>query len=272
MRIQITNVTPKVMARRYVNLALLSLAAITLVGLEIEPLGWMILILGILSLKFCDYEYSKYSILLHLSVGALGLAPIGTNTDLPFAFYMGLGLLTAVSLPYIFTRFVYKTDVIQFPSLKEGGWTLKRFLYIFLTGFVCWLILPVILRSESIYLNWEMSPGFWSLLESYVGLNFVGIWDELFFVLTVLAILQRLFPFTVANAAQAILFTSFLYAVGFESWAFIPIYAFALLQGYIFKQTKSLLFILAIHLTVDLFLHLALVQLHFPDSLRLFVT
>ena len=268
----VANLTPKILFWRYASAGLITLSMITLVGLEIEPLGWILLTASFLLLRFIDYEFQRYFILVIASTAVLGLAPIGTSTGLPFAFYMGLGLFGAVAIPYLVTKYLYKSDTIRFPSLKEKGWSKKRFGYLLLTAFIAWLIFPILLRSDSIYLNWDLQPGFWYLFEAYMGLNAVGIWDELFFIITLFAIFLRFFPFVAANIFQAVFFTSFLYAVGFESWSFIVIFFFALLQGYIYSKTKSLLFILAIHLTIDLVLHLALVHLHYPNLFPYFIT
>lgn len=256
----------------YVNTLLLLISASALIGFEREPLGWLLLSLSTASLIFCSKEYRKYLALLHISVGALGFAPIGTSTHFPFALYMGTGLLVALIIPYLVSTYIYKTSIVRFPSLKEPAWSTKRLLYLGFTATLCWLLLPVILRQNDIYQNWQFSSDSINLIEAYIGLNFVGIWDELFFILTSLAILYKFFPFYVANAFQAVLFTLFLFAVGFEGWAVVPVYVFALLQGYIYKNTKSLLFILAIHLTLDLFLHLTLVHLHYPNLFPFFIT
>jgi membrane protease YdiL (CAAX protease family) len=128
------------------------------------------------------------------------------------------------------------------------------------------------LRSTGSYHNWNIQPGFFPVAISYIGLNVVGIWDELFFVSTVLAIFRKFMPFHFANISQAIIFTSFLFTLGFGGWCFIVIFIFALLQGYIFKKTESLFYVLTIHLTFDLLLHLTLVQLNHPTWLHIFIT
>lgn len=202
----------------------------------------------------------------------LGLTPINTTTALPQALYMFIGLFLVVFVPLLVTKKVYKNDLIKYPNLREKSWPKARTLYLLFAAFAGYLLLPVMLSSGDSYLNWDLQPGLWNLTVAYLGLNAVGIWDELFFVITVLAILRNYFPFYIANLAQAVLFTSFLYTLGFGGWCFIVIFVFALAQGLVFRQTKSLLYILAIHLTIDLVLHLALVYLHFPDVFPYFIT
>jgi membrane protease YdiL (CAAX protease family) len=151
-------------------------------------------------------------------------------------------------------------------------WKKKEVLYVLWTAALGYLLLPLMLRSGGSYLNWQIEPGFHNLAVSYIGLNVVGIWDELFFVSTVLGIYRKHLPFWAANLAQAVFFTSFLYTLGFQGWSPLVIFPFALTQGYIFKRTDSLLYVLTIHLTLDLVLHLTLVHLHHPEWLPFFVT
>ena len=256
---------------KYFHIGFLLSAVVLLIGAE-NNIGYIFLVIATLLLALTQREYAKYLGLLHVSIFALSLAPIGTDTNPPFSLLMGAGLLSAVAIPYIVTKFFYKSEVIKFPVFEKNAITLRRALYVLLAGAIAYLMLPPMLRSDDSYLNWAMEPGTWELWEAYIGLNFVGIWDELFFILTCLAILRKFFPFYQANLIQAVIFTSFLYNVGFEGWAFIVIYLFAILQGYIFKKTKSLWFILAIHLTLDLVLHLVLVYLHFPEKFPYFIT
>ena len=50
------------------------------------------------------------------------------------------------------------------------------------------------------------------------GINCVGIWDELFFINTVYAVLRSLYPARAANLAQAVVYTSVLYDMAFVGW------------------------------------------------------
>lgn len=256
----------------YLSLILFVATSLVLIGLQQKVIGFSLLALGLATLPLCDRNFQKNFLLLYLCLGILGLTPIGTSTDPPASLYMMCGLFLVVALPYLITRMVYRNNFIQYPSLRREAWPRARALYLLFAAAAAYLLLPLMLRSDSSYLNWDLQPGLSELTIAYVGLNAVGIWDELFFILTVLAILRNFFPFVVANLAQAVLFTSFLYTLGFGGWAFVVIFIFALTQGLVFKKTKSLLYILAIHLTIDLVLHLVLVYLHFLHLFPYFVT
>lgn len=249
----------------YANLLVFGATTISLIALNQEVLGFSLLALGIVSLWGCRVEFRRNILLLYACLLVLFIIPIGTTTAYPEAFYMGIGLATVVLMPLLVTKKIYKNNLIQFPSLRERNWPQRRTFYLLLIAAIGYLLIPFMLKDTNSYPNWSFAPDFSSAFQAYVGLNAVGIWDELFFVCTVLAVLRGFFPFMVANFAQAILFTSFLYVLAFKGWSVVVIFLFALLQGYIFKKTKSLLFILAIHLTVDLVLHLAIFYLLYPN-------
>lgn len=256
----------------YLSLALYCATAIVLIGLNLQMAGLVLLALGAVSLLGCTPEFRRGMLLVYACLLVLYVMPITTSTALPQAAYMGLGLATVVLLPYFVTNRVYQDGLIRFPSLRDKSWNKRRTGYLLFVAALCYLLLPFMLRDTNSYPNWNFPPDFWGSLQAYIGLNTVGIWDELFFVCTVLAILRAHFPFAVANVAQAVLFTSFLYVLAFKGWCVPVIFLFALLQGYVFRQTKSLLFILAIHLTVDLILHFAIFYLHYPHLFPYFVT
>ena len=98
----------------------------------------------------------------------------------------------------------------------------------------------------------------------------MGVWDELFFVGMTLGILRKFLNFKLANFTQSVLFASFLYELGFTSWGLIMIFVFALTQGYAFKKAESLFYVIAIHLSLDLILFLALINVHHPNWLQIF--
>lgn len=257
---------------QYLHLLIFVLTSVLLIGLQQKVLGFGLLAIGIVALALTSGDFRKNFLLIYLSLLVLGLTPINTTTGLPQAFYMFIGLFLVVFVPLIVTRKIYKNKLIIYPNLRQMRWPRARTFYLLFAAVAAYLILPVMLRDTNSYVNWQLEPGFWNLTVAYIGLNAVGIWDELFFVLTILAILRHYFPFHIANFAQAVLFTSFLYTLGFEGWCVVVIYIFALAQGLVFRQTKSVLYILAIHLTIDLVLHLALVYLHFPWLFPYFIT
>lgn len=185
---------------------------------------------------------------------------------------MATALAVAVGLPYVVTKYIYKDTVISYQWHHGRTWKNAEISYILITAIIAYLVLPFYFASTGAYQNWSVETGWYNLTKLFIGTNALGIWDELFFIATVLALLKRHMPFWYANTIQAVLFTSFLFELGFTGWAPLLIYPFALLQGLIYKKTESLLYVITIHLTLDFILYLALINAHHPTWIPIFIT
>lgn len=254
-----------------VLIALICLSGFTLMGLRNPTLGWAFLVVTFALTILNTGQIRRHLSLVLISLALLGLTPINTNISYWHMLYMGAMIGLAVFLPYYFCRFIYRDHLIRFPLHHGRRWYKTEVGYILFTAVVGYFVLPYYLGSTDSYLNWTVHPGTINLVKLFIGTNALGIWDELFFVATVLAIFRRYLPFWWANLAQAILWTSFLYELGFRGWGPAPIFLFALLQGQIFRKTESLLYILTIHLTLDFILFLALIHAHYPQWIPLFI-
>ncbi len=253
------------------SLAALMIGAVLAIPLEHKLAGYGVLALGALVTLAADRAFAKHILLIYISVSLLALAPINTDTNLLHMITMGAVLLAAVAIPYVVTRYVYHEEVIKYPIGKHT-WTKGHIGYLLLALVLSYLILPFWMASTGEYANWTVELSWSSLGLLFLGTNVLGIWDELFFIVTTLALLRRHMPFWLANLIQAVLFTAFLYELGFRGWAPLLIYPFALLQGEVFRRTENLTYIIAIHLTIDFVLYLALIHAHFPYILPIFIT
>lgn len=121
--------------------------------------------------------------------------------------------------------------------------------------------------NPDLYQNWALSPEAdpGEIRRLFIGINLVGIWDELFFVSTVFAVLRSLFRYPVANAVQAVVYTAVLYDMAFTGIGPLIVYGFAWTQGAMFEKSESLIWVLLVHLIVDFFLVAAIVSSHYPD-------
>jgi membrane protease YdiL (CAAX protease family) len=202
----------------------------------------------------------------------LGLIPINTDISYGHMLSMGSVLTLTVALPYLTSKYLFKDKVITFPFRFGRKWRKREIAYVFLAGIVSYFLLPFYLGTTGSYLNWsaELEPG--KIIRLFIGTNALGIWDELFFVGVCLALLRQHIPFMWANLTQAFLWTTFLYELGFRGWGPPLIFLFALSQGLIFSRSKSLLYIITVHLTIDFILFLTLIHLHNPETLRIFIT
>lgn len=257
---------------KYGSLGLLIVAAILMMPLEQKASGYATLLGGIAVLILAEASYRRHVLLVFLSVAILGTTPIDTSIDFWHFVAMGVPLLLAIGIPYLATRYVYQEPaLIEYPFQKHK-FTRTQLDYILLALVVSYLILPFWMQSTGAYHNWSVVAQPASLFVLFLGTNGLGIWDELFFIVTVLALLRKHLPFWQANLVQAVLFTAFLYELGFRGWAPLLIFPFALSQGLVFKYTQNLYYIIAIHLTIDLVLYLALINAHHPNLLPLFIT
>jgi membrane protease YdiL (CAAX protease family) len=123
-------------------------------------------------------------------------------------------------------------------------------------------VLPAYMVNTGVYRNWPAVSDPEGISRLFLGTNVLGIWDELFFICTVFALLRRHLPVAQANVLQAVLFTAFLWELGFHAWAPFFIFPFALLQALIFTRTKSLSYIVCVHLLFDFVLFLVLIHAH----------
>lgn len=141
---------------------------------------------------------------------------------------------------------------------------------------ILYLLISVPLAYYLLKFYWWVNPSMpnhWSLpavenaeqtTRLIVGINAVGIWDELFFVNTSFAILRSLFGFKTANAVQAVLYTCVLYDMAFTGIGPLIVYLFAWTQGSMFEESENLLYVLLVHLIVDAFLVAAILSGHYP--------
>lgn len=236
-------------------------------------LGWLLLGLALAALiPRHRNRFGRHMLLLGSMLALLGLIPINTDISYGHMAIMGSVLIATVALPYLATKYLFQDQAVTFPFRFGRKWHRREIGYVLLAGVISYLVLPYYLASTGSYLNWsaDLEPS--KIIRLFIGTNALGIWDELFFVGVCLALLRRHLPFIWANTVQAALWTTFLYELGFRGWGPYAIFLFALSQGYIFSRSKSLLYIITVHLTIDFMLFLTLLHLHNPHILRIFIT
>ena len=151
----------------------------------------------------------------------------------------------------------------------QGRWSMKMWLwlpgaFVLTYGFMYLyfhILTPTLHQSWPLPLEGSRTEPMWRL---FWGCNFVGIWDELAFINFVFVLLSRYFSFREANLAQAVFFTSFLHEMAFVGWGPVVIYLFALIQGFTFRRSGSLLYIIVLHLMVDTILFYMIANRWYP--------
>jgi membrane protease YdiL (CAAX protease family) len=263
-------------------------AAVALFGLQLRAVGYAMLVVGLVIAALLPRERDDPagtaavagrrppSLLGDLSLIALGqvivsVIPLHAELDNLAMLRFTLALGGAVAVPYVISRFVFRDRAISFPWRGGGRWTAFQWTWLVLVLVLGWLILPFYFITSGVYTNWPVVDTPELIARLFVGVGAVGIWDELFFICTVLALLRRHFPFWQANALQAIVFVSFLWELGYQAWGPLLTIPFALLQGYIFMRTHSLAYVVTVHLLFDAVVFAVLVHAHNPGLLPLFL-
>ncbi len=258
------------------------LAAPAFFVLESLWIGWALLAAGLGVAWVADRQAAPRapgtpSLLRDLSLVAIGLAIVRTislEAELGnlamLRFTLALG--GAVAVPYLVSRYVYGDRVVKFPWRGGGRW--GKFHWGWLVGVLvaAWLILPFYFISSGVYANWPAVDTPNLIARLFIGVGAVGIWDELFFICTVFTVMLRHFPMWAANVLQSVVFVSFLWELGYRAWGPVLTIPFALMQGIIFTRTKSLGYVVTVHLLFDAVVFAVLVHAHNPDLLDLFVT
>ena len=175
-----------------------------------------------------------------------------------------LALGGAVTVPYLVSRFIYRDRATGFPWRGGGRWGRLHWGWLAAVIVLAWLLLPVYFMGSGVYQNWPAVDSPDLIARLFIGVGAVGIWDELFFICTVFAVLLRHFPMWAANTLQSIVFVSFLWELGYRSWGPLLTIPFALVQGYIFVRTRSLAYVVTVHLIFDAIVFAVLVHAHNP--------
>lgn len=208
--------------------------------------------------------------LIALGLGIVRLISLEARLDNVSMLMFTLALGGAVAVPYLVSRWIYEDRAIAFPWRGGGRWGVWHWTWIVAVILLGWLILPVYFITSGVYSNWPVVDTPELVARLFIGVGAVGIWDELFFICTVFVLLLRHLPAWLANVFQAIVFVSFLWELGYQAWGPFLTVPFALLQGFIFRRSRSLWFVVFTHLLFDAVVFAVLVAAYNPSWLMWF--
>ncbi|MBU2502532.1 CPBP family intramembrane metalloprotease [bacterium] len=232
--------------------------------------GWPLVFVGLAAARRADGggNWWKTSVLLAYLIVVLFFTRIDGDTSeghvRELVLKLGLGILV---VPALLAKWWLRAPLDY--SWFRGRWTWRMWLWL-PAGFVIaysfmWLyfnvLTPTLHHSWPLPLQGDRTEAMWRL---FWGCNFVGVWDELAFINFVFVLLHRYFRFGEANLAQAVFFTSFLHEMAFVGWGPVVIYAFALIQGYTYEKTRSLFYIVILHLMIDSILFYMIANRWYP--------
>jgi membrane protease YdiL (CAAX protease family) len=251
--------------------ALVSASGFLIFALEQRLIGYLALAVALITAYFTGK--ALFRDLLLLAIGLLIISAVPITTDISFSHMaiMGTAMIFAVAVPYLLSRFVFKDHAIRFPVLTGQKWNRTERWYLVAVVVIGYLLLPVYMIPTGVYENWPAASDPGTIARLFLGTNVLGIWDELFFICTAFTLLRRHLPDWQANLLQAVLFTSFLWELGFHAWGPVLIYPFALIQAWIFSKTKSLSYIVSVHLLFDFVLFLVLLHAHNREWFAIFL-
>lgn len=240
-----------------VALAGFCLAGVFLITLRIYWLGglfWLVSLYGTLTDSEPRFR-RRLGVLLGM-VAILTVAPINTDTSTGHFMSLGLAFFLVIFMPAVVLG---KTDpgVIRYQLLpRKFRW--RDIFYVAISIPLSWAAFELYFKvvSPEVPTHWVLpvQPNDEASWRLFIGINSVGIWDELFFVNTVFAVLRSIFPFRVANAGQAVIYTAVLTRMAFTGLGPVLIVIFAWTQGSMFEESENLLYVLLVHLIVDFFL------------------
>ena len=247
-------------------------AAILLFAVHARPWGYIPLLLGVALAWMLDRALAR-----DLTLIALGQALISTislKADLSNAGMarFAIALTLAVAVPLFLARVLYHDREVKFRWRGGWPWSRAQWAYIGVVLIAAYLILPYYFISSGVYRNWPEITGGGEITRLFIGVNAVGIWDELFFVATVFVLLRRHFPVWAANLLQATVFVSFLWELGYREWGPVLTVPFALIQGWLYSRAKTLPYVITVHLLFDAAVFMVLVHAHHPELFDIFVT
>ena len=243
-------------------------ATVLLIPMERFVFGaviWLATLL--LTMKDPDPVLRRKMTVLLGTVAVLAAAPIHTGRDTTHFFTLGTPFLVVVLLPSIVLN---RTDagVIDW-RFRPRQFQWMDIIYVGISIPLAWGVIQLYFFTinPELSTNWPMPTDYseeakWRLI---IGINCVGIWDELFFMTTVYGLMRSLFPPVIAIVGQAIVYTSVLYDMAFTGIGPIVVYLFALTQGVMYEKSRCLLYVLIVHLIVDAFLVIAILQYFYPD-------
>ncbi|WP_246852775.1 CPBP family intramembrane glutamic endopeptidase [Naasia sp. SYSU D00948] len=245
--------------------------AVLMFGMHQDLVGYLLLAAGVAAGLLVGRQLAGDLLLIAIGLGIVGSISVEANLDYLNMLLFGTVLTLSVLVPYLIDRYVYRHHTIRFPRRRGKPWTRLEKAWLVIAVLLAWLILPTYFIRSGAYQNWPPIAAPDEIARLFVGVNVVGIWDELFFICTVFTLLRRHLPDWQAIPVQAIIFVSFLWELGYREWGPFLTIPFTMVQAYVFTKTRSLPYVVTIHLLFDAIVFLVLVHAHHRDWLQIFL-
>lgn len=248
-----------------------ALSAFFLFALQWTLVGLGVLVASLALAWVLSKELCKDLLLIGLGLTIVASTSVRAGISWPRFFAIGAALGGAVLVPFLVDRLIYRRRVLRYPWRTGRKWQRWQLYYLIVVPALAYLILPFYFIRSGAYQNWPVITTLSEHLRFFVGVNAVGTWDELFFICTCFAVLRRHFPFWQANLLQAVIMVSFLWELGYQVWGPLLTFPFALVQGYLFTKSRSLTYVVIVHLIFDAVVFLAIVHANNPSFFPYFL-
>lgn len=247
----------------FLVLAILLAVAYATLAVVHNPLGWLVLVVGIVGASVrLRREALIYYYIVAVSLVALYLTPISAgNSPLNVAVSL-FALATALAIPYASSHVMFKHSLIHLAVDFRRRWARPEWIMFAVSIGISVTFLGLFFLTGDAYKHWKLDTTY-DVIVTFALIMLIGIWEEFYFIASVFGVLKKFLPAVYASALQAMMFSGFLFQFGFQGWIipFTFIYAFA--QGLTFYKFRNLALNISIHFTVDLAVFvLLMVRLH----------
>ena len=138
--------------------ALVCSAAVLLFGFQLNLAGYAMLVAGLLIAWFIDRSGRTERLTADLALIAIGQAiistmPLKADISFPAMVRFAVVLGSAVAVPFLISRFLYRERVIRFPWRTGRRWTRTQWLYLVGVTVAGSLILPFYFITSGVYQN-----------------------------------------------------------------------------------------------------------------------
>ncbi len=256
--------------------ALIAISAIVLFGVgttfpQVRVFGYAPILAGLVVAWSANRGFARDLSVITACLALISAISVEADISWTNIARMGVVLSAVVVGPWLVTRYLFNDRTIVFPLRRGQPWSRLEWGWLAFVVVVAWAVLPQYFLRTGVYLNWPPLTNWSEIVRLFFGVNAVGIWDELFFICTVFALLRKHFSFWTANVFTSIIFVSFLWELGYRSIGPLLTIPFALVQAFIFTRTKSLPYTVTVHLLFDALVFLTIVHAHHPQALPIFI-
>ncbi|MCW5954812.1 MAG: hypothetical protein KIT69_21360, partial [Propionibacteriaceae bacterium] len=183
-------------------MALVSVSAVPLIAMQQFWIGLGVLLAGLGLALAVDRVLIRSLAPIGIGLVLLGATPLEADLSNLGMLRFTLILGGAVIIPTLLVRRFVAPDAITFP-VRGTPWTASRWVYLVAVIVIGYLVLPFYFIGSGTYLNWPAVSGPNEIARLFIGVNAVGIWDELFFVCIVFTLFRMHVPMWLANVLQA---------------------------------------------------------------------